>query len=133
MERNIDNVPVAVQAQMVKLEQLQKQGQAVIAQRMQLEGILRDSVVGLAALEKVGDSARISKIIGNIIVESDKKTVIADLEEQKRLVESRLSVLEVQENHIRGQFDQIQKQIKEYLEDRKTDVSGGIPDANRVT
>src|SRR3989338_5350941 len=94
-----------------KINQLQlfEQGmQTILAQKQQFQMQLVEIESALSELNK-SDTAY--KIVGNIMVASDKEDLKSDLKSKKDIVELRLKTLEKQENQIKEKAEKLQAEV----------------------
>ena len=102
-----------------KISQLQmmEQGmQGFLMQKQQFQGHLVEIESALKELEK---SKEAFKIVGNIMVSSDKKELEEDLKKKKETVELRIKTLEKQENQIKEKASAIQEEVMKELKEKK--------------
>jgi len=105
-------LPPQIQNQLAQLQQLQQQAQAVMAQKGQIEGLIRETEAALKELEKSADDAVIYKSVGELLFRADKQKLIEELKEKKDMNEIRKKNMANQEERIQGRFTQLQEQLK---------------------
>ncbi len=108
-------LPPQIQNQLAQLQQLQQQAQAVMTQKAQIEGLIRETEAALRELEKSSDDAIIYKSIGEILFRADKLKLQEELKEKKDMMDLRLKTMSKQEERIQGRFTQLQDQLKQAL------------------
>ena len=94
-----------------KVSQLQlyeKSLQNLLSQKQQFQMRLAEIESALKELEKT-DSAY--KIVGNIMVSSDKAELKKDLESKKEMSELRVKALEKQETQIKQKAEKLQEEV----------------------
>ena len=94
-----------------KIEQLQNLEQNInnlIAQKQQFQS---SSLELENALSQIDDTKQIFRIIGNIMVASNKQLVNKELQEKKELLDLRLKTMDKQEEKLRSQAEEIQKEV----------------------
>ncbi len=94
-----------------KIQQLQmiEQGmQGFMMQKQQFQAQLIEIESALKELEK-SDTA--FKIVGNIMVSTDKETLTKDLQEKKETIELRIKTLEKQENQMKEKAESMQSEV----------------------
>jgi len=64
-----------------------------------------------SALNELGSSQESYKIIGNIMVRSQKERLEKELKEKKEILELRISTLEKQEKSIKSRFKELQSEV----------------------
>ncbi len=69
----------------------------------------------LEELQKVSDDAAVYKAVGPVLVQIDKQKVVGELTERKELTETRLKLLEKQEQRTREQLENLQKELRQFL------------------
>jgi len=63
------------------------------------------------ALKELGTTSQAYKIIGNIMVASDKEALTKDLEQKKEIAELRISSIEKQEKQLKEKAKKIQEEV----------------------
>ena len=111
----VSELPPKVQERLVRLQQLQRNIQTVLAQKQQVELELTETEQALEELGTLAENAVIYKSIGSLLVRSKKGKVEADLKERKELLDTRVQVLNKQEERQRGQFNELQAKLKRDL------------------
>lgn len=112
---DLSQLPPQVQERLLRLQQLQRNLQTVLAQKQQVELEATETEQALAELETLTKNAVIYKSIGSLLVKSQKSKVEAELEERKELLDTRLGVLGKQEERLRSQLGQLQAKLKRDL------------------
>ncbi len=64
-----------------------------------------------SALNELENTNKAYKIVGNIMVESDKKELKADLQSKKEIIELRIRTMEKQEAQVREKTSKLQSEI----------------------
>jgi len=105
-------LPPQIQNQLAQLQQLQQQAQAVMTQKAQIEGLIRETEAALKELEKSPDDAIIYKSVGELLFKSEKPKLLEELKERKDMMDIRLKTMAKQEERIQGRFNQLQEQLK---------------------
>ncbi|MDY6964455.1 MAG: prefoldin subunit beta [Halobacteriota archaeon] len=111
----MEQVSPQVQNQIAQLQQVQQQGQALAAQKSQVEMALREVELALEEIVKLGDESAIYRTVGGLFIKSDKNEVTEDLSDKKETFALRLKTLERQEERIQKRFQQLQQQIQAAL------------------
>jgi prefoldin beta subunit len=112
-------LPPQVQEQLVRLQQLQQTLQSVVTQKQQLELELNETDKALSELEKSTDETPVYKSVGNILVKSNRQTLITELKERKELLTTRVTVLGKQEDRTRERLKEVQDKLQERLQGPK--------------
>ena len=106
-----------------KLQQYEQNVQALNLQSQQLEKEMTEIDSAISALEDKA-TKDVFKIIGNIMVTADKIKLKADLNNQKKKIEIRISALEKQQEQIRQVAEAMQaevlKTMKKWLQWKKS-------------
>jgi len=108
-------LPPQIQNQLAQLQQLQQQAQAVMTQKNQIEGLIRETDAALKELEKSQDDAVIYKSVGELLFRADKAKLVEELKERKDMMDLRLKTMAKQEERIQSRFTQLQEQLKQSL------------------
>ena len=90
-------IPPLVQEQLAKLQQTQQNLQSILAQKQQLEFDKLETEKALEELQKVNDDDMVFKHAGTILIKSNKKDLIEELDEKKELSNTKASLLTKQE------------------------------------
>jgi len=64
-----------------------------------------------SALSELDSTDKAYKIVGNIMVESDKSELKSDLQSKKEMLELRIKTMEKQESQVREKASQLQSEI----------------------
>ena len=108
-------LPPQIQNQLAQLQQLQQQAQAVMAQKTQIEGLIRETDAALKELEKSTDDAIIYKSVGELLFRAEKSKLSVELKERKDMMDIRLKTMAKQEERVQSRFTQLQEQLKQSL------------------
>lgn len=108
-------LPPQIQNQLAQLQQLQQQAQAVIAQKAQIEGLIREIDAALKELERSSDDAVVYKSVGELLFRADRQKLLEELKERRDMMDLRLKTMTKQEERIQSRFSQLQDQLKEAL------------------
>ncbi|MGQ0537002.1 MAG: prefoldin subunit beta [Methanobacteriota archaeon] len=110
-------IPPQIQNQLVKLQELQRQAQLVIAQRQQLELSVRELDRTITELEKADEKAVLYKSVGSLLVRAkDKAAVVSETKEQKETAEVRLQSAKRQEDKLKQSLTSLQKELQASLQ-----------------
>ena len=112
---DISQLPPKVQERLLQLQRLQRNLQAILAQKQQVELELTEAEQALTELKDLTKNAVIYKSIGSLLVKSQKNKVNAELKERKELLGTRVEVLGKQEERLRSQLSQLQAKLKRDL------------------
>lgn len=108
-------LPPQVQERLLRLQQLQRNLQAILAQKQQVELELTETEQALTELENLNENTVIYKSIGSLLVKAQKAKVETELKERKELLDTRVQVLGKQEERLRSQLTQLQTKLKHDL------------------
>ena len=95
------------------LQILEQNLQAILMQKQTMQVELNEIVNALDELSKSTDE--VYRILGGIMVKSDKKTLSNSLEEQKKLLNLRLQSLEKQEKSLEEKSHALQQEIQKSI------------------
>ncbi|HSB49896.1 MAG TPA: prefoldin subunit beta [Nitrosopumilaceae archaeon] len=115
-------IPPWLQEQLMKMQQAQQSLQSIHLQKQQLEMDLAESDKALEELKKASDDVPVYKHAGSILIKSNKKDLIAELEERKELANTRSTVLTKQEARVKESIKEQESKINEMI---KSASSGG--------
>ena len=99
-----------------QLQLLEQKINTLVAQKQQFQQQLMEVE---SALEESNSSEKVYKIVGNIMVLSDKENVRKDLESKKEILELRLKSLDKQEDSNRKKAKEIQTEVLKVMKDDK--------------
>tara|TARA_B100001750_G_C15153201_1_gene420642 strand:+ start:28 stop:456 length:429 start_codon:yes stop_codon:yes gene_type:complete len=117
-------MPPWLQEQISKMQQSQQNLQSILAQKQQVEMENKESERALEELQKANDDDQVFKYVGSILIKSDKKTLIDELEEKKELSKTQTTVLTKQEERLKTSLQEQEKKIQDML---KNPPSGNNP------
>ena len=113
-------MPPWLQEQIAKMQQSQQNLQSILMQKQQVEMENAESDLALEELKKAADDDQVFKYAGTILIKSDKKSLIDELEEKKELSKTKSTVLAKQEERLKTSLqEQEQKQEDERRENRR--------------
>jgi len=108
-------IPPWLQEQLMKMQQSQQNLQSIHLQKQQLEMEQIESDKALEELKKASDDNIVYKHAGSILIKSNKKDLIAELEERKELAKTRSTVLAKQETRINESIKEQEAKINEMV------------------
>lgn len=111
----LSGLPPQVQERLLRLQQLQQTLQSVLGQKQQVELEQMEINQALEELQKLTDDAVIYKATGSLLIKSERSKVIADLNERKELLTTRVTVLAKQEERIKAQVKDVQTKLQQDL------------------
>ena len=108
-------IPPMVQEQLAKLQQTQQNLQMIMAQKQQLELEQLETEKALVELNKANDDDAVFKHAGTILIKSNKKNLIEELEEKKELAKTKASLLAKQEERLKTGLKEQETKIQEMI------------------
>ena len=108
-------IPPVVQEQIAKLQQTQQNLQMILAQKQQLELEQLETEKALEELNKTNDGDAVFKHAGTILIKSNKKDLIEELEEKKELAKTKASLLAKQEERLKTGLKEQETKIQEMI------------------
>ena len=108
-------IPPMLQEQLSKLQQTQQNLQMIIAQEQQLELEQLETEKALVELNKANDDDAAFKHAGTILIKSNKKDLIEELEEKKELAKTKASLLAKQEDRLKTSLKEQETKIQEMI------------------
>ncbi|MCD6535616.1 MAG: prefoldin subunit beta [Thaumarchaeota archaeon] len=115
MSASEGEIPPSVKQQLARYQQLQQTLNVILVERQKLEAELLEVKDALEELQKSPDDAMVYKAVGPILVQSSKQKLIEELNERKELAETRLKLLEKQEQRTREQLENLQRELRNML------------------
>ena len=108
-------MPPWLQEQIAKMQQSQQNLQSILMQKQQVEMENAESDRALEELRKASDDDQVFKYAGSILIKSDKKSLIDELEEKKELSKTKSTVLTKQEERLKTSLQEQEQKIQEML------------------
>jgi len=108
-------MPPWLQEQIGKMQQSQQNLQSILMQKQQVEMENVESDRALEELKKASDTDQVFKYAGTILIKSDKKSLIDELEEKKELSKTKSTVLAKQEERLKTSLQEQEQKIQEML------------------
>ncbi len=108
-------MPPWLQEQIGKLQQSQQNLQSIMTQRQHLEMEKAETEKAIDELKKVADGDSVFKQAGTVLIKSDKKTILDELEEKIELAKTRSTVLEKQEVRVKETLKEQEAKITEMM------------------
>jgi len=113
-------IPPMVQEQLAKLQQTQQNFQSILMQKQQLESQKLETEKALEELKKAGDDDAVFKHAGTIMIKSNKKVLLEELEEQIELAKTKASLLAKQEERLKATLQEQETKIQEMMKGNST-------------
>ena len=92
-----------------ELQILEQNLQNMLLQKQAFQMELRETQAALRELEKSGEE--VFKIIGQLMIKTDKKEMKEELTNKEKIIELRIKSFEKQENTLSEKIDQLQKEV----------------------
>jgi prefoldin beta subunit len=108
-------IPPVVQEHLAKLQQTQQNFQSILMQKQQLESVKLETEKALEELKKASDEESVFKHAGTIMIKSNKKDLIEELEEQIELAKTKASLLVKQEERLKITLKEQETKIQEMM------------------
>jgi len=115
-------IPPMVQEQLAKLQQTQQNFQSILMQKQQLESEKLETEKALEELKKAGDDELVFKHAGTIMIKSNKKDLIEELEEQTELAKTKASILVKQEERLKTTLKEQETKIQAMIQNTSTNT-----------
>ena len=115
-------IPPVVQEQLAKLQQTQQNFQSILMQKQQLESEKLETEKALEELKKASDDELVFKHAGTIMIKSNKKDLIEELEEQVELAKTKASLLVKQEERLKTTLKEQETKIQEMIQNSSTNT-----------
>ena len=115
-------IPPMVQEQLAKLQQTQQNFQSILMQKQQLESEKLEIEKALEELKKASDDELVFKHAGTIMIKSNKKDLIEELEEHIALAKTKASILVKQEERLKTTLKEQETKIQEMIQNSSTNT-----------
>ena len=115
-------IPPMVQEQLAKLQQTQQNFQSILMQKQQVESEKLETGKALEELKKASDDELVFKHAGTIMIKSNKKDLIEELEEQMELAKTKASILVKQEERLKTTLKEQETKIQEMIQNTSTNT-----------
>lgn len=96
-----------------ELQILEQNLQNLLMQKQAIQIELNEAANAIADLKKSGDE--VYKIVGGLMVRSDKASLLSELEEKKKIFELRISSIEKQEKIFDEKAETFKKELSELV------------------
>jgi len=116
-------IPPLVQEQLARLQQTQQNFQSIMMQKQQLESEKHETEKALEELKKAGDDESVFKHAGTIMIKSNKKDLIDELEEHVELAKTKASLLVKQEERLKITLKEQETKIQEIMKNPSTNTN----------
>jgi len=116
-------IPPVVQEQLARLQQTQQNLQSIMMQKQQLESEKLETEKALEELKKASDDESVFKHAGTIMIKSNKKDLIDELEEHVELAKTKASLLVKQEERLKITLKEQETKIQEIMKNPTTNTN----------
>ena len=116
-------IPPIVHEQLARLQQTQQNLQSIMMQKQQLESQKLETEKALEELKKASDDELVFKHAGTIMIKSNKKDLIEELEEQVELAKTKSSLLIKQEERLKTTLKELETKIQEMMKNPSTNIN----------
>ena len=116
-------IPPLVQEHLARLQQTQQNFQSIMMQKQQLESEKLETEKALEELKKAGDDESVFKHAGTIMIKSNKKDLIDELEEHVELAKTKASLLVKQEERLKITLKEQETKIQEIMKNPTTNTN----------
>ena len=116
-------LPPFVQEQLAKFQQTQQNFQSILMQKQQLESEKHETEKALEELKKASDDESVFKHAGTIMIKSNKKDLIDELEEHVELAKTKASLLVKQEERLKTTLKEQETKIQEIMKNPTTNTN----------
>ena len=97
------------ESKMQELQLLEQSLQNTLMQKQAFQMELSETQAALGELKNSGDD--VFKIIGQLMIKSEKSKITSDLENKEKILNLRIKALEKQENSLTEKFEELRKEI----------------------
>jgi len=116
-------IPPVVQEHLARLQQTQQNFQSIMMQKQQLESEKLETEKALEELKKASDDESVFKHAGTIMIKSNKKDLIDELEEHVELAKTKASLLVKQEERLKTTLKEQESKIQEIMKNPTTNTN----------
>ena len=116
-------VPPWLKEQLERYEQLQQNLQSVLVQKQQVDLEIIEISKALEELNKSADDVKVYKSAGTVMVSSNKADVVKNLTESKDLSNTKITVLNKQEERLKASLKEVQEKLDETMKRSTTGLN----------
>tara|TARA_B110000014_G_scaffold73235_1_gene49976 strand:- start:1111 stop:1482 length:372 start_codon:yes stop_codon:yes gene_type:complete len=116
-------VPPWLKEQLERYEQLQQNLQSVLVQKQQVDLEIIEISKALEELNKSADDVKVYKSAGTVMVSSNKADVVKELTESKDLSNTKITVLNKQEERLKESLKEVQEKLDETMKRSTTGLN----------
>ncbi|MEB3860581.1 MAG: prefoldin subunit beta [Desulfurococcales archaeon] len=114
----VEKVPPDVEAKYNKYVQLRETLNAVVQERLNVEGTIAEIDSIVEKLKDLPEDAELYRMFGYVLVKSSKEEVLNELNEKKEDLELRLKALKSQEDSLKRELERLGEELKRLLSGR---------------
>lgn len=103
-----------MQQKIQDFQEAQQQARVLLSQKYQMEMQLKETQNALDELEKSGN-AEVHKVVGQILIKSDKNSIQSELKEKVETLELRMKSIEKQEKKVMDKVKSLQEDLQKGL------------------
>ncbi|HIP66583.1 MAG TPA: prefoldin subunit beta [Candidatus Nanopusillus sp.] len=112
-------LPPEVSQKLEQFEALRQTLYAILMQKQKLKQQYDEIENAINELEKIEPNKKVYKMVGNVMIEKDKDSLINELKEKKEVLEIRLQSLEKQEQKLKEKLEKLQDELEKLLKTTK--------------
>ncbi|BCU67332.1 prefoldin subunit beta [Sulfolobales archaeon HS-7] len=110
-----EKISPELQAQLGKLKDIQERLNLILVDKSRIESELKEINKVLEELSLLSQDSELFKIVGNIMVKTDKTSIEKELNDKKELLELRQKTYQKQESLLRKQYEELQSKVSSAL------------------
>ena len=114
----VEKVPPDVEAKYNKYVQLRETLNAVVQERLNVEGTIAEIDSIVEKLKDLPENTELYRMFGYVLVKSSKEEVLSELNEKKEDLELRLKALKSQEESLKREIEKLGEELKRLLSGR---------------
>ncbi|MEM2192096.1 MAG: prefoldin subunit beta [Candidatus Hadarchaeales archaeon] len=107
----MEKISPQLRHQLAQFQQLQQQAQVLIAQRQQLEVLLRETEQAIQEVEKLAEDATVYRSVGPILAKTSRGEILQKLKEDKEAIDLRLKTIARQEERTIQRIKEMREKI----------------------
>ncbi|MEK7121731.1 MAG: prefoldin subunit beta [Patescibacteria group bacterium] len=111
------NIDKETEKRIGELQILEQQLQKFLMEKQTMQVELNEIENALGELDKTNDEAY--KILGGIMIKSNKEELIKEMKEKKKILEIRINSIEKQEVLLSNKSEEMKKELRETLKEKK--------------
>ncbi|MCL2549934.1 MAG: prefoldin subunit beta [Methanimicrococcus sp.] len=104
-----------VQNQIAQIQQVQQHAQTLAMQKSQTDVMIKETEMAIEELEKSPEDVVVYKSVGELMIKSDKASLLETLKGRQETYSLRVQSIERQEERLNSRFKQLQEQLQSML------------------